>query len=80
MYTIVGIERLDYISKRTKRHVQGTKLYLTFEDVNIEGYGVLEAYCKNDVDTSFVQVGDNVDLLYDRFGNVAAVGVQTTVQ
>lgn len=73
MYTIIGIERFNYVSKKDGLPRSGTRLFLTFDSERIDGTGCMEAYCRGNVDTEGLEVGDVVTLLYDLWKNVAAV-------
>lgn len=44
MYQIVGVENVDYVSKRDNKRKQGLKLYCTYTDDGVEGVAVKEFY------------------------------------
>ncbi len=80
MYTIVGIKRHDYVSKKDGKRKLGTTLYMTFEERGIDGIGVLEEYLNDGfVDTSELRVGDILRLFYNRWGRVEAYELVTQV-
>lgn len=80
MYTIIGIEDVSYVSKKTGQPVTGTRLHLTYEKENVDGYCVEEVFCNSSVDTEGLTVGDIIDIFYNKFGKVTGIGVQSTVQ
>ena len=78
MYTIEGIERVDYISKKTNKRVVGCVLYLSSPLDENRGVGKKtdRVYVSEDkiipcgID---LDVGFEIDFLYDRYGNVAKI-------
>lgn len=74
---VIGIENVDYVSKKTSNRVFGKKLYLAEDLPKDKGSGkrCLEAYCKNDIALNVV-IGDNICLYYDRYGNVQDVVIE----
>ncbi|HIQ74105.1 MAG TPA: hypothetical protein IAA51_06800 [Candidatus Cottocaccamicrobium excrementipullorum] len=72
MYRILGIETVDYVSRKTGNRVQGTRLHLqdgtAYEDTM--GNRVLSVYVKPAVNTADLALGDDVEVLYNRFGSV----------
>lgn len=75
MYTIIGKEDVSYVSKKTNQPVIGTRLYLTYEHEKIDGYGVESVFCNSLIATDHLSVGDQIDVYYNKFGNVAEIGV-----
>ena len=74
MYTIQGLENVDYTNKNGAR-ITGTKLHLSFESEKVKGTGVEVVFIGNSVDCSNLSVGDNVKLFYNRFGKVSEVSL-----
>ena len=73
MYTIVGIQKHDYVSKKDGLRKLGTSLHMIYERPDIDGNGVIEEYINDAVlDTSGLSVGDEIRLFYNRWGKVEA--------
>lgn len=76
-YDVIGIEEVDYKSSKTGRQVHGRKLYLTFDfdaKQNAVGIGTEVAFASCDsVDN--VDLGDKIELLYNKYGSIADVRV-----
>lgn len=79
MYCIVGIEKVNYTSKKTGREVVGTKLHLLHpvdeEDKNIIGQRVEDVYLSDEIPVLGLNVGDNIDISYNKFGRVTKVEI-----
>lgn len=72
MFEIIGIERLDYVSKKNGQRVRGTNLYCIdgSEYKNTIGNRCEKLYCKESVDTSDFAIGDRIEVSYNRWGNI----------
>ena len=72
MFEIIGIERLDYVSKKNGQRVRGTNLYCIdgSENRNTIGNRCEKLYCKEAVDTSDFAIGDRIEVSYNRWGNI----------
>lgn len=71
MKEVVGIEKVDYVSKKTQKQVVGVKLHLIFETENVNGFACESVYVPERVDCiGDVKVGDKVKIYYDRYGSV----------
>ena len=77
MYRIEGIERVDYISKKTKKRVLGAVLYISSPLDEKRGNGrktdrvyVSDKICPNG---AALKIGTEVNFLYDRYGGVAKI-------
>lgn len=78
LFRILGIEKVDYTSRRTGRQVRGTNLHCQIphsdrEPINLQGERVERLYVKEDIDCSALSVGDDIEVFYNRYGNVDAV-------
>ena len=70
-FKILGIEKLDYISKRTGRPVRGTNLYCQDLEKQIDSGIVTEKlYVKEVIDCSSLQLDDCINVYYNQYGNV----------
>lgn len=76
-YTVIGIERRSYVSKKTGKNVEGYNLYLTQEvdDKNVRGVRCFSEWLSPDLYSDDFEVGSVVSLVYNRFGRVAGVHV-----
>lgn len=66
---ILGIENVDYMNKNGK-HITGFKLHLGYEKDNTIGLAVINEFVK---DIGNVQIDDEVELLYNKFGQVVHI-------
>lgn len=76
MYKILGIENVDYVSKKTGNRVTGLRLHTVdgHEFDNTKGNRVLSVFVStNIVNVSDIAVGDDVEIYYNRFGGVDEV-------
>ncbi len=76
MYEIIGVNRVDYTSRKSGRPVKGWQIH-TKEPVNgtYDGYRY-EAIYVSDVawgDHAAPAVGEMIELVYNRYGQVSAV-------
>lgn len=77
IYTVIGFEYRNYVSKRTKRPVDGYNLYLSYPLSNGTGDGCEKVWVKPDVyeDAGIIDVGSQIEILYNRYGSVASLTV-----
>lgn len=71
---IIGIEKINYINKE-KKEINGTKLYLTDTKYGVLGLACEEVYLPGSIDTSKCEVGDDVTIYYNRFGNIVSFNI-----
>lgn len=74
MFKIVGIEKVNYTAK-DGHVVNGTRLYLTYEDKNIDGYGTDSIYCGDKIPLMGLAVGDTIEVHYNKYGKVSKVEI-----
>lgn len=75
MYEVIGLEHRQYTNKQG-RQVSGYNLYVTFEKKNVDGMACFQEWCSDSVvKDSGVDVGDKVDLLYNRYGKVESIRI-----
>lgn len=73
MVLICGFEKIDYVSKRTNKRVQGVKIHCNDYRTITEGVAVLSFYVDQKCFDNFfssVSLGDSVDLFYNQYGSV----------
>lgn len=72
MFTVMGIEKVDYKNKQGK-HIVGTALHCVTEEPKFGGFAVERIYCGSAVDVSAVAVNCNIDVLYNKYGTVIRI-------
>lgn len=78
MYEVTGIKKVDYVSKKTGRPVQGFSLWLSYERKDVEGTACDEVYVSNERISDVPKLGDMVDVYYNRFGSVESVVIDNS--
>lgn len=77
MVKIVGKQNVDYVSKKTNQQVTGITLHVIGPDSRVDGMAVETVFISSRMtDFAAVQklnVGDEVEFLYNRWGNVESV-------
>lgn len=76
MYKVVGIESINYVSRKTNRPVVGSKLYLITDDVktNLIGHSTTEIFVSSQVlGVPVLQVNDTVKIYFNQYGSVQSV-------
>ncbi len=75
MFEILGIEKVDYKSRRTGQQVRGTNLYCVDGQPHpgLIGQRVERLYIKEAIDCSSLSLGDRIDVYYNRYGSVESV-------
>lgn len=73
MYYIVGIEMTSFKDRETNRTYEGVRLHTTYEKEGVDGFCVESFYCNSRVDLDGIDIGDTVEVLYNRYGKVASV-------
>lgn len=78
MFKLIGVENIDYVSKKTGKRVTGKKLYYTQNIPEKYGEG-----CKSDnvfinekVSCEDLYIGCEFDILCDRYGNVRQIVIE----
>lgn len=75
MYNVIGLEHRQYTNKQG-RQVSGYNLYVTYDKDKMDGIACLSEWCSDAlIQDSGIAVGDNVELLYNRFGRVESVRI-----
>lgn len=75
IYTLIGIENVDYISKRTNKAVRGSNVYLSRimkengRGQAVEKYYISAASCSFD-ELDDLSIGSEVEIYFDKFGRV----------
>lgn len=77
MYKVIGIQHRKYTNKSGKE-VEGYNLFLTYEDKAVNGLGALREWVNPEtMEESMVNVGDECELLYNRWGRVDRINVNS---
>ena len=78
-YKVLGVEVVDYTSRKTGRPVKGTNLHCSYpdgadeNDTKVDGIRVERLYVPERVRTDGIQPGDMVEVYFNRFGSVDSV-------
>ncbi len=80
MFEIVGIKKVDYVSKKTGKHVQGFTLFMEHERKDVVGTACEEVYVSNERISHVPQVGDFCDVYYNKFGSVESVMIDESLR
>lgn len=73
---ILGIEDVNYISKKTNKQVIGKRLHMSFTNEKIIGQGVESVFISSIIcDANALTIGDNIELLYNKYGQVTDVRI-----
>lgn len=75
-YHVVGIRTINYTSKKTGNPVSGTMLHVTYVDNNVVGTATDKLFINSRyVDCSHVKLNDDIQILYNRYGQVDIIQV-----
>lgn len=69
VYEVIGLEDVNYISKKTGKPVTGKKLHLTYDSEKVLGCAVESVFVNKEVYED-VKAGDKIELFYNKFGQV----------
>lgn len=72
-YIVLGKQKVDYTSKQTGQRVQGENLHCKYLQKNVEGEAVEKLYISSNVNSPIVNVGDEIDVFFNRYGSVDEV-------
>jgi hypothetical protein len=72
-YIVLGKQKVDYVSSKTGQRVQGENLHCKYLQKNVEGEAVEKLYISSNVNSPIVNVGDEIDVFYNRYGGVDEV-------
>lgn len=72
MYIVIGIQNVDFKTPEGTR-ICGSKLFLTYPKDNVEGLACESCFVKDSISLAGIEVGDTVELMYNKFGKVQAV-------
>jgi len=73
---IVGIQNVDYKSKKTGKDVKGHNLYCVYDEASpsLVGQKTESFWLRNDLQVDSFKPGDNVNVYFDRFGHIESIG------
>ena len=74
MYSVIGLELVDYVNKQNKR-VQGVKIHCTYPNDNCNGLCVESFYMSSDKYPANIDLGMNIEPLYNKYGNVQSIHI-----
>ena len=73
---VLGVKRLDYISKKSGQPVKGLSVHIAFKDPEVFGECVAAPFLSINLGQPLldsINPGDLINIEYNRFGYVAAV-------
>lgn len=71
---VLGIEPVNYVSKKTGNPVSGQRLHLCYDKKGCDGVAVESFFVRNDAFPDGAPVvSDDVELYFNRYGNVQSV-------
>ena len=77
MYHVVGIEDIEYKSKKTGKDVKGKCLHLLTppytKSATVQGSKVETCFIGKEELLMGVEVGDKIELLYNKYGSVERI-------
>lgn len=78
LVTVVGVKRNVSFDTKEGVNISGTNIYVEHLENGVEGY-MAEKYFLNHAtfDSSAVQVGDTLNLEFNRYGKIAAIRKET---
>lgn len=75
MYKVIGIQRRKYTNK-AGREVEGYNIFCTYADKAVNGVGCLREWVSPEIlEESMVTVGDDCDLIFNRWGRIDRISV-----
>lgn len=73
MYEVVGFSRSQFQAKDNNQMITGYNIYVQYEDPKVTGWKCERIYL-NDGKCDYVpQIGDKINVAYNRYGRVDAV-------
>lgn len=75
--TIVGLRKMSFTDNQNRK-IEGTNVFLTYQDKNIQGLGTDKVFLNVDRIRSLErdpEVGDTIFISYNRYGKVDEVEV-----
>lgn len=76
---IMGIQTVDYVSRKTGNPVKGITLHCSFKDPQVEGDAVDGIFVSDNLKLpciSELRVGQTVDVIYNNRGYVCDLAIQ----
>lgn len=70
---VIGMQVKDVVSKKTGNPYKAAILFVTYESKNVTGLAAMQVYTTVDRVPVDIALGDEVNVLYNRFGNVESV-------
>jgi hypothetical protein len=70
---VVGMQVKDVVSKKTGRSYKAALIYVTYLSDKITGMGAMQIYTTTDCVPDNLQLGDDIQVYYNRFGSVESI-------
>ena len=70
--TVLGIQKVNYVSRKTNQPVTGTTLHVSYPKKDVEGQSVETIFIsdRSEISLESVKVGSTVGVYYNRWGSV----------
>lgn len=70
---VIGMQVKDVVSKKTGNPYKAAIIFATYESKNVTGLAAMQVYTTADRVPDDLSLGDEINVLYNRFGNVESV-------
>ena len=68
---VIGKQKVDYVSRKTGKHVEGLNLHTYFQDRSTEGFAVKSFYLPKDFpNLDKVKVNLDYEIYFNQYGGV----------
>lgn len=70
---VVGMQVKDVVSKKSGRTYKAALIFVTYRSDKITGEGAMQIYTTADNVPDGLQLGDDIQVYYNRFGSVESI-------
>lgn len=70
---VVGMQVKDVVSRKTGRNYKAALIFVTYLSDKITGMGAMQIYTTADNVPDGLQLGDDIQVYYNRFGSVESI-------
>lgn len=64
---VIGKRNVSFTTKDGV-HIEGTNLFVTYQDQYTEGYATEKVFCSSRITVNHVKLGDEIRVLYNKYG------------
>lgn len=76
---VIGMRKFEYTSKRTGNKYKAANLYCSYDAADTIGVRCESVFLSSDKVPPDLKLGNEINVLYNRFGNVEAIEVVNNV-